>query len=343
MRTRFNRPLAGERTIGESWEIVSHGNDQSVAASGALAGLALGDLVARDRASLLGECGTQGKFPLLFKFIDARDRLSVQVHPDDGQARSRGWGEFGKTECWYVVDAARDARIIVGFKKNVTADAVRDAIAGATLQDMLNFIPVKPRDILFIPAGTVHAIMEGAFIYEVQETSDTTLRLYDWGRVDSHGKPRQLHVEDALGVLDTAAHDGYKIAPAAVHEDGWSRDVRVACRYFALEEYAFSSDKEIPLPARKSFRVLSVMNGAALLSFSGGSAEVPLGGTVFLPAVLRDVRTACRAGTRLMVSWVPDLQEEIVAPLRARGIPDAQILALGGFAQRNDIAPIMGR
>ena len=216
-------------------------------ADGPLAGTALGRLVAESADELLGKIETFGTFPLLFKFIDARDRLSVQVHPDDAQARENGWGEFGKTECWYVVDAKKDARIVVGFKENVTPKAISRAIENGSLHELLNSMPVKSGDVLFVPAGTVHAIMEGTVLYEIQETSDTTLRLYDWGRVDGAGKPRQLHVRDALTVIDTIAHDAhYRIPPITLEERGCLHSYCAACRYFAVERYRFLRAEEVP-------------------------------------------------------------------------------------------------
>jgi mannose-6-phosphate isomerase len=343
LRTRFNRPLPPDLPIGESWEIVSHRDDQSMVAAGPLAGVTLDRLVAEHPRELLGKIETFGKFPLLYKFIDARDRLSVQVHPDDAQARAGGWGEFGKTECWYVVDAPENGRIITGFARDVTIEEVRKAIETSSLHELLNFNPIKAGDVLFIPAGTVHAILEGACIYEVQETSDTTLRLYDWGRVDAQGKPRPLHVHDALTIIDTAAHEGCSIAPVSFQTRGYGHSYRVACRYFALEQFDFSRDDEVILSARQSFRVLTVLSGRVHLHYPSGSSDVPLGATTLLPAVLRDVRVHGSAGTRIMVSWVPDLQNDIITPLQTLGVPDEAIERLGGFRQRNDLSRFLRR
>ena len=343
LRTRFGRPFSPERSVGESWEIASHRVDQSTIVAGPLAGTTLEELVASAPRELLGTIETFGKFPLLFKFIDARDRLSVQVHPDDAQARAGGWGEFGKTECWYIVDAPENARVITGFSRDVTTDEVRRAIESSSLHDLLNFNPIKTGDILFIPAGTVHAILEGTLIYEVQETSDTTLRLYDWGRFDAQGKPRSLHVHDALAIVDTTSRGDCSIAPVIFESPGYRRSFRMACRYFALEQYDFSCDEEIILPARQSFRVLTVLSGSLRLQYPAGSSSVALGGTTLLPALLRDVRAFGAAGTRIMISWVPDLQSEIITPLQNLGIPDAAIERLGGGAQRNDLARLLRR
>jgi mannose-6-phosphate isomerase len=338
LRTRFKRPLASGRPVGESWEVVSLGAEQSVVAQGPHAGTALGSLMAGAPEALCGNNGTSGNFPLLFKIIDARERLSVQVHPDDAQAREHGWGEFGKTECWYVIDAKENARIIVGFRDEVTRETIKRAIAAESLDVLLNGFPVKSGDVLFIPAGTVHAILEGVLLYEVQETSNTTLRLYDWGRADASGKGRPHHVREALSVIDTRARDHRPLMPAIIDEGGCAHSYLCACRYFALERYCFTKDKEIALPAKKSFRVVTVLNGKVRLSYAAGNTGLVAGTTVLLPALLRDVRASGSAGAEFLLSSVPDLEQEIIAPLRKRGVTEKSIKKIGGFTERNDLA-----
>jgi mannose-6-phosphate isomerase len=340
LRTRFKRPIETGRTIGESWEVASHGAEQSVVAQGPLSGTTLGSLSAGAAEALMGNSGTPGNFPLLVKILDARARLSVQVHPDDAQAREHGWGEFGKTECWFVIDAKENARIVAGFRDEVTLERIGRAVETESLDLLLYTVPVKPGDVLFIPAGTVHSVMEGTLLYEVQETSDTTLRLYDWGRADAAGKPRQLHVREALSVLDTSAHDYGPITPAVIDEGGCAHSYLCACRYFALERYDFKKAKEVTLPAKQSFRVVTVLNGTVRLSYSAGSKEISAGTTVLLPAILRDVRASGGSGSEFLLSSVPDLAQEIIAPLRKQGVPDESIKKLGGFPERNDLARI---
>lgn len=340
--SKFGRPLSPDQTVGESWEIASHGVDQSRLISGARAGATLGELVKDSPETIFGKIATFDTFPLLYKFIDARDRLSVQVHPDDEQARANGWGEFGKTECWYVVDAKKNASIIAGFTADVTRAMITRAIENATLHELLNFIPVAPGDLLFIPPGTVHAIMDGTLIYEVQETSDTTLRLYDWGRVDARGQPRQLHVRDALTVLDMRSRGDYRIPPVTFEDGGCLHSYRVACRFFAVEQYSFLRDTDVIVPHKQSFRVISVMAGSIDLHNPNGTAHIPAGGTVLLPATAGDVRAAGAAGTNIIHSWVPDLQREIIAPLESRGVSAKEIERLGGFRERNDLARFFG-
>jgi mannose-6-phosphate isomerase len=308
-----------------------------VVKSGPLAGKSLATLLSESGPAILGNAESFGKFPLLAKFIDARERLSVQVHPDDQQARTYGWGEFGKTESWFIIDAPKDARCIVGFKNAVTREAINHAIETNTLHTLLNEIPIRTGDVVLIPAGTVHAIMEGTLLYEIQETSDATLRLYDWGRLDSQGRPRPLHVRDALKVIDTQAHSGYLIPPITLEENGCLHAFRVACRYFALEHYSFNHPSELILPAKQSFRIITILSGSLSLKYPAGASEYAAGTTVLLPALMREVRALGAVKTEVLLSSVPDLYTEIIVPLRSHGIPREDILSIGGFREYNDL------
>jgi mannose-6-phosphate isomerase len=339
--SRLGRTLPQDALIGESWEIVSHGADQSKVRQGPLTGTLLKTLMREAGISLTGKIPTIGTFPLLNKVIDARERLSVQVHPDDRHARMYGWGEFGKTECWYIIDAEKNAKIITGFNRDVSKEEILRAIETATLDRILNYTQIKTGNIIFIPGGTVHAILGNTLIYEIQETSDTTLRLYDWGRHDRMGIPRTLHVHDALKVLDVYARGSFLIPPIVLEENSLRRSFCIACRHFALEHYLFQRTGEIILPAKQSFRILTVFNGGLTLHYPGGAAELLLGSTVLLPAILRDVRAKGDAGTELLVSSVPDLDAEIIAPLRERGISDQTIESIGGVQGHNDLSALL--
>jgi mannose-6-phosphate isomerase len=341
LATRLCRPLSPARRIGESWEISGSVSDQSTVAAGPLAGMSLRRLADEYPHEIFGEAESSGGFPLLCKFIDARDRLSVQVHPDDAQARANGWGEFGKTECWYIIDAKENARCIIGFRRNLTVEELRSAVESETLPAELSEVPIKPGDVLFIPAGTVHAILEGSLMYEVQETSNTTLRLYDWGRLDASGKPRPLRVREACAIVDRSALHTHSLPPINLAGNGYSRSLRLACRYFAIEQYAFSEASEAVMEARRSFRILTVVRGGGTLLYPGGKTELSLGATVLLPAIMGDAHLAGAAGTDILVSWVPDLLKEIVIPLRAMRIPEEAIRLLGGVGSRNDLMPFL--
>ncbi|MBF8436546.1 mannose-6-phosphate isomerase [Halanaerobiaceae bacterium Z-7014] len=196
--------------IGESWEISSHGDDISIIANGDYAGLSLLELIAKKRQEVLGrelsgknrKLSEDNLFPLLVKIIDARDNLSVQVHPDDAYAAKNEAGGSGKTELWYILNAEPGASIIYGLKDGVTRDQFTQAVGGPDFLDLLNFVPVKTGDYFYIPAGTVHAIGKGVMLAEIQQTSDLTYRLYDWDRTDDAGNFRELHIDKAIDVIN---------------------------------------------------------------------------------------------------------------------------------------------
>ncbi|MCD6499525.1 MAG: CYTH domain-containing protein [Deltaproteobacteria bacterium] len=194
---QYGKPPAGDQPCGETWELVDLPDDQSKVASGPLAGVALHELVDEHRDWLMGRADLlEGRFPLLLKLIDAATTLSVQVHPDrEVAARLSG---RPKTECWVVLDVAPQGCLYLGLKPGVTPAQLEDACAGPSLEPLLNKVSVQPFDVVFIPAGTVHAIGGGLVLAELQQASDTTYRLHDWGRVGLDGKPRQLHVAQAL-------------------------------------------------------------------------------------------------------------------------------------------------
>lgn len=344
LKTVLCKDIPAQCLIGESWEISGYGSDLSYVETKEFANHSLQQLLDSFGPDLVGDIPTTPLFPLLYKFIDAQDRLSVQVHPDDAQAREHGWGNFGKTECWYVIAAKPQADIIVGFKNGVSRDAVRRSIHTNTLDTLLNRVPIAAGDILFIPAGTVHAILDGTVLYEVQETSDTTFRLYDWGRIDTKGVSRKLHIEESLQVLDTAYHEQHKIPPVCVERTATLQHLfRAACRYFALEEYICASPCALVLPQKKSFAVLTVIAGSVSLSVNNTTTTCRTGKTILVPAVCykTSVQVAVKEETRFLLSTVPDLKTEVIAYLRAMGIPDTAIASLGGNEAHNDIIALL--
>jgi mannose-6-phosphate isomerase len=342
LQTTLDKRLPPDGAVGESWEISDVGSGPTPVDGGEDDGASLKDLIGRYGGDFLGPSQTSDRFPLLYKFIDAAQRLSVQVHPDDTQARAHGWGEFGKTEAWYVVDAHQGAGIVTGFKPGVTIDAVRDGAEHSALDSLLHTVCVRRGDVVFVPAGTVHAIGGGVLLYEIQESSDTTFRLYDWGRVDKNGRPRALHVDEALAVLDTAYHESHVIAPIAVPcASGCLRSARVACRYFALEEYAFGAAVTVPCAPVRSFRVCTVIDGEGRLDYETGSMACRRGQSILIPAALKDIALSSSEGFRVVLSWVPDIGSEIIAPLRRMGISDERIAGLGGHVPKNDVIALL--
>lgn len=202
----------GDKNIGESWEISAVSGSESIVCEGPEKGTPISQLIDRYRAELVGESVYDrygNEFPLLVKFIDAAHDLSVQVHPDDDLARARH-GCRGKSEMWYVLDAAPDTRLYSGLKEQITPGEYADSVANNTIADKLSRYDVHPGDCFYIPAGRIHSIGSGAFIVEIQETSDITYRIYDFNRHDSEGNLRQLHTDLAVDAIDYTVQDDYR-------------------------------------------------------------------------------------------------------------------------------------
>ena len=223
--------------VGEAWLT----GPESVVETGAFAGKTLAAVAAEAGEGLLG-AGGGTEFPLLVKLLFPNDKLSVQVHPDDAHAQAMGQPR-GKTECWYVLEAEPGATIMLGLKPGATADVVRAAIAAGTMEEWMEFVPVAVGDMVFVDAGTVHAIGPGVVLLETQQTSDTTFRMYDYGR------PRELHVEQALKVMKTETAAG-KVAPRAM--DGFVRLIEQ--KYFVVDRYDVAAGSEVMVPGRRPGR-----------------------------------------------------------------------------------------
>lgn len=341
LKTSLSKNIPENTTIGESWEISGYSSDLSIAITDEFKGLTIQQILEKNHQKLLGDNTKAKSFPLLYKFIDANDKLSVQVHPDNAQVKENNWGISGKTECWYIADTKPDAQIIVGFKEGVTLDDVESGIKTNTLDTILNKIPITSGDMLFIPSRTVHAILDGTLLYEVQETSDITFRLYDWGRVDNSGMPRQLHIMESLKTVDTTFHNQHKISSILVEEiNGVEHLFRVACQYFAIEEYNFHNNSTIILPKKKSFSVITVLDGiVSVIVDNNNTILVPEGQTILLPAYCytKPVIIKGEVNTRFLLSTVPDLKNEVIGVLQEFGMSNEEILSLGGSPAYNDL------
>lgn len=258
--------------LAEAWVLSAHPDGESVVAAGALAGCTLTEYIQKVGA-VCGENAARLKdFPILIKLIDAKQQLSVQVHPDDAFARENEGGN-GKTEMWYVLSAEAGATLYYGFKKQVTPDEVRARIANGTLDDVLNAVPVKAGDVFFLPPGTVHAIGAGMVICEIQQNSNTTYRLYDYNRRDKDGNLRALHVEKALGVC--------ALCPAPVK--GGAGDILADCAYFRVQRVEVCGEK-IGTVTPASFQSLVAVAGRGTLSMHGQTLQLQPGDSVFIPA-----------------------------------------------------------
>lgn len=244
--TRLGKPIGPEHDYAESWEVVDHGSDQSVVANGPWQGRTLHDLVRDEADRLLGRDAGLPAFPLLIKFLDANDRLSVQVHPNDEQAPRYVPGERGKTEAWVILEAEPESCVFAGLKPGIHREELAAALAAGRVEECLHRLPVRPGDCVFIPAGTVHALGEGVLLAEVQQSSDLTFRLFDWNRLGTDGRPRPLHIEQSLECIDFQRGPVSPCKPELVDEQGGVRVERLArCPYFTLRRYRGAGPLEL--------------------------------------------------------------------------------------------------
>lgn len=282
LKTVLNKPIVSDRT-GESWEISTVEGDVSVVSNGDLAGKSLNDLINSTPEAILGtevykRFGKQ--FPLLFKFLDAREDLSIQVHPNDDLAKKRH-NSFGKTEMWYVVQADENANVIVGFKEKSNDAAYLENLKNKTLLSILDDIKVKVGDVFFLETGTVHAIGAGLVIAEIQQTSDITYRLYDFDRVDAAGNKRELHIDLALEAINYNKVDPFKNYNFALNQ---SNPV-VNCPYFTTNFIPLEGEVVINKTGN-SFTVFMCVEGIFEIECDSTKFQYEKGDTVLIPAAL---------------------------------------------------------
>jgi len=273
------------KNAGESWEISDVEGDTSVVANGALQGSSLNYLLETHTSDLLGEknfrqFGT--KFPLLIKFIDAKEDLSVQLHPNDQLAKARH-NSFGKTEMWYVVQADPESNLIVGFNQEMTQELYLKHLEEKTLQSILNFDTVKAGDAYFIEVGRIHAIGAGVLLAEIQQTSDITYRVYDWDRVDSEGNERELHNDIALEAFDFDMPDNFRVNYT---KDSDSPTELVSCPYFTTNVFKVN-DTILKENTHDSFMIYMCVEGKAQIEVDGNQTEISMGETVLIPACIK--------------------------------------------------------
>lgn len=283
LKTILNKPIISDIT-GESWEISTVEGDISVVSNGFLAGKSLNYLIQTAPVDILGKevykrFGTQ--FPLLFKYLDAREDLSIQVHPNDELAKKRH-NSFGKTEMWYIMQADENARIIVGFKEKSNATEYVENLKNKTLLAILDDVIVKSGDVFFLETGTVHAIGAGLVVAEIQQTSDITYRLYDFDRVDAAGNERELHVDLALDAINYNKVDTFKSYDKEINQS----NTIVDCPYFTTNFLALDGEKQM-LNNGNSFSVYMCIEGTFEIEFENSRFQYKKGDTVLIPAALK--------------------------------------------------------
>jgi mannose-6-phosphate isomerase len=283
--TLLRKPIGNGSDYAESWEISDHHNDVSKVADGPLAGTSLRELIRTRRKELLGQVFEEAEeFPLLVKFIDAHRNLSVQVHPNDEQAK-RLANDNGKTEAWVVSHVEPGSLIYAGLKPGVTRESFAEAVKQGAVEDLLHSFTPQVGDCILIPAGTVHAIGAGVLVTEIQQMSDTTFRIFDWNRTGPDGNPRELHIRQALEVIDFSRGPVDPWNPTSKPIDGGgSREQLASCPHFSLERLTLSHPTEIGSPER--FTIAIGLAGSANLNGPMGEVSLEYGRTLLLPASL---------------------------------------------------------
>jgi len=298
------------RQIGESWELVDHFDDVSVVRNGLLEGQGLREIWRRDPKGVLGEALAGRKFkefPLLVKFIDASDVLSVQVHPDEKYAEKHdARGESGKDETWYVMAADKGAELIVGLREGLGRDEFKKAVKEGRVDECLNRIRVKAGDVIHITAGTVHAIGKGIVVCEIQQTSDATYRLWDWGRVDETGKPRPLHSEDALRVIDFDRGPVKALVPVEESKEPVERLLLDRCEVYAIERISGTA-QFMERSEGGCFQILVCTGGSGSIFADGDRLAYSAGDTVLVPAAVGEVAVEPAEPTSFLKAYIPEV------------------------------------
>jgi mannose-6-phosphate isomerase len=299
LREEYGKTDAPEKT-GESWEISCVEDNISVVANGFLEGNTIEEVIEVYMGDVVGDWiferfGTF--FPILTKFIHSNDYLSIQVHPGDDYAMEHH-GENGKTEMWYILESEKDARLIVGFNREMNRQEFLERLQEGTLVETMNFEPVEKGDVLFMPTGRVHALGPGIVLAEIQQTSDMTYRIYDWDRKDANGKGRELHIDHALDVMDFTRHENYKTGYTPVLN---ATTTLADCPYFTTRYMKFDQPVDKDFNLIDSFVIYMCMEGRVDLYYPGGGAEtLRKGDTILVPAALKELFLVPQETTTLL-------------------------------------------
>jgi mannose-6-phosphate isomerase len=342
LRDVYGKSTPADRPIGEAWLVADHAEHQSVVADGPFAGRTLRERLVSDPELILGRLAKltiHGRFPLLLKLIDAGDKLSIQVHPDDEDARRLGEPDVGKTDMWYVIQGEPDSLLYCGLPPELDAKEFERARRGGRLADTLTPIKAEPGVCVFVPAGTIHAIGGGCLLAEIQQNSDLTYRIDDWGRVQPDGTPRPLHVDKAVLVMHFGSRHAGPAAPLAYSRPGARIDVLAACRYFAAERINVSDTCAIDTRG-DSFQLCLGLHGALQISTAHEKRSLNPGKALLVPG--ESTRFGVEGTGSFLRYYVPDLEKDIVVPLRRAAHPMDAIVALGGDAADSDLTPHAG-
>ena len=301
-KTDFGKKTDLEK-VAESWELSCHKDGPSVVASGEDQGLTLPQYLEKHGKGVLGTHGERFQdFPILIKLIDAKDNLSIQVHPDNEFAL-RVEGEYGKTEMWYVVDADKGAKLRSGFSEQITPKEYKERVLNNTITDVLQEYEIHPGDVFFLPAGRVHSIGAGSFIAEIQQTSDITYRIYDFNRKDANGKTRELHTDLAREAINYEVLDDYRTKYEPLKDEPVEL---VACTYFTTSLYDMTEEISCDYSELDSFVIFICMEGSCTMRDNeGNELTVSAGESILLPATTQDVTITPEGGSvKLLETYV---------------------------------------
>lgn len=302
VRDILKKDFAPLPNCGETWEISGVKSDVSVVENGELAGQSLAALLETYQGDLVGRSVYErfgNDFPLLVKFIDANDDLSIQVHPDDKLAKQRH-DSFGKTEMWYIIQADEGSSLITGFNQPLDEHIYLEKFNSGRLTDILNKEEAKAGDVFFLPAGRVHTIGKGLLIAEIQQTSDITYRIYDFDRVDDKGNKRELHTEEALAAIDYSFYEEYK----SLYEEKQNEPVEVvSCPYFTTNILNCTQTLSRSY-TMDSFVIHVCVEGAYTLEWAGQQIEVKMGNSILIPASIQEVTLHTSTGFKILESYI---------------------------------------
>jgi mannose-6-phosphate isomerase len=301
LATDLGKPLGNMERAAESWEIVDHGADQSIVAEGPLAGRSLHELVSSRGDEVFGRHRPRGQFPLLFKFLDCQKTLSVQVHPNDQQAAKLDPPDLGKTEAWVILAAAAGSKVYAGLKRGVDRPTLERALAGGKCDDCLHEFEPRVGDCILIEAGTVHALGAGLLVAEIQQSSDTTYRLFDWNRVDRDGKPRELHINQALDTIDFARGPVNPVSPVTMSSPDIER--LVSCDKFILDRRRMNGVHT--MPNDDQFHILVDIEGTMEVKSIHGAESLGRGDTILIPSSASGVTIVGQGGPTVLDMYLP--------------------------------------
>jgi mannose-6-phosphate isomerase len=296
----LGKNIGDAERIAESWEIVDHGADQSIVVGGPFAGRSLHQLVTEQSAAVMGRHAGRHQFPLLLKFLDCQKTLSVQVHPNDAQGAKLNPPDLGKTEAWVILAANPGSKLYAGLNDGVDRKSLENALARGKCDECLHEFEPRVGDCILIEAGTVHALGAGLLVAEIQQSSDTTYRLFDWNRVDRDGKPRELHIEQALGVIDFERGPVDPVRPLT-RSPGVER--LVTCGKFILDRRTINGVQSIS--DDNEFHILAVVGGEVDLHADSGTESLRRGDTVLIPASATDVKIVGMGGGVVLDMYLP--------------------------------------